>query len=168
MTNPGIRGDIRYGLRWGAPLAVVALILDQITKWIARDNLWHPKIRVEVVSFLDFVPVENRGVSFGLFQSEGSTGVWLISIFAIIVAAGLSIWMYSVRRRWPALALGLVIGGAIGNVIDRLHLSWVVDFIDFHISTWHWPAFNIADAAIVIGVGMLLIDGLFGPAKKPK
>ena len=95
-------------------------------------------------------------------------GVWLISAFALIVAAGLGFWLYRTRRKWPALALGLIIGGALGNVIDRLRLGWVIDFIDFHVNTWHWPAFNIADAAITVGVGMLLIDGLFGTAKKPK
>ena len=155
-------------IRLGAPLAALALILDQLTKWLARDNLWDPPIRVEVLGFLDLVPVENRGISFGLLQSEGGLGVWLISAFALIVAAGLGFWLYRPRRKWPALALGLIIGGALGNVIDRLRLGWVIDFIDFHVNTWHWPAFNIADAAITVGVGMLLIDGLFGTAKKPK
>ncbi|MBT3171638.1 MAG: signal peptidase II [Rhodospirillaceae bacterium] len=155
-------------IRLGAPLAALALILDQLTKWLARDNLWDPPIRVEVLGFLDLVPVENRGISFGLLQSEGGLGVWLISAFALIVAAGLGFWLYRTRRKWPALALGLIIGGALGNVIDRLRLGWVIDFIDFHVNTWHWPAFNIADAAITVGVGMLLIDGLFGTAKKPK
>ncbi len=92
----------------------------------------------------------------------------LISAFALIVSLGLGLWMSRVSRRWPALALGLIIGGALGNVIDRLRLGWVIDFIDFHVSTWHWPAFNMADAAITVGVGILLIDGLFGTAKKPK
>ncbi len=155
-------------IRFGAPLAVLALILDQVTKWLARDHLWDPPIRVELLGFLDFVPVENRGISFGLLQSEGGIGVWLISAFALVVAAGLGFWLYRTRRKWPALALGLIIGGALGNVIDRLRLGWVIDFIDFHVNTWHWPAFNIADAAIMVGVGMLLIDGLFGTAKKPK
>lgn len=155
-------------IRLGAPLAALVLILDQLTKWLARDNLWEPPIRVEVFGFLDFVPVENRGISFGLLQSEGGLGVWLISAFALVVSAGLGIWLYRTRRKWPALALGLIIGGALGNVIDRLRLGWVIDFIDFHVNTWHWPAFNIADAAITVGVGMLLIDGLFGTAKKPK
>ena len=155
-------------IRFGAPIAALVLVLDQVTKWIARDNLWDPPVRVELVGFLDFVPIENRGISFGLFQSDSGTGVWLISGFALIVAAGLGVWLYRARRKWPALALGLIIGAALGNVIDRLRLGWVIDFIDFHVNTWHWPAFNIADAAITIGVGMLLIDGLFTTAKKPK
>ncbi len=155
-------------IRFGLPFTLLALILDQVTKLLAYENLWQPPRRVELLGFLDLVPVENRGISFGLFQGEGSTGPWLISGFALILSAGLGIWLSRVKRRWPAAALGLVIGGALGNVIDRLRLGWVIDFIDFHVTTWHWPAFNIADAAITVGVGMLLIDGLFGTTKKPK
>ena len=155
-------------IRFGLPVIVLALILDQVTKLIVHDSLWQPPRRVELLGFLDLVPVENRGISFGLFQGEGSIGVWLISAFALIVSIGLGFWLSRVTRRWPALALGLIIGGALGNVIDRLRLGWVIDFIDFHVSTWHWPAFNMAAAAITVGVAMLLIDGLFGTAKKPK
>ena len=103
-------------IRLGAPLAALALILDQLTKWLARDNLWDPPIRVEVLGFLDLVPVENRGISFGLLQSEGGLGVWLISAFALIVAAGLGFWLYRTRRKWPALALGLIIGGGTSQI----------------------------------------------------
>ena len=155
-------------IRFGLLVTVPALILDQVTKLLVYDRLWQPPRRVELFGFLDLVPVENRGISFGMFQSQGNTGVWLISAFALIVSLGLGLWMSRVSRRWPALALGLIIGGALGNVIDRLRLGWVIDFIDFHVSTWHWPAFNMADAAITVGVGILLIDGLFGTAKKPK
>ena len=155
-------------IRFGLLVTVLALILDQVTKLLVYDRLWQPPRRIELFGFLDLVPVENRGISFGMFQSQGNTGVWLISAFALIVSLGLGLWMSRVSRRWPALALGLIIGGALGNVIDRLRLGWVIDFIDFHVSTWHWPAFNMADAAITVGVGILLIDGLFGTAKKPK
>jgi len=155
-------------IRYGLPVTVLALILDQVTKVLVYDRLWQPPRRVELLGFLDLVPVENRGISFGLFQGQGNTGVWLISAFALTVSLGLGFWMSRVSRRWPALALGLIIGGALGNVIDRLRFGWVIDFIDFHVSTWHWPAFNMADAAITVSVGILLIDGLFGTAKKPK
>ena len=155
-------------IRFGLPVIVLALALDQITKLIAHDALWDPPQRIELLGFLDFVPVENRGISFGLFQGDGEASVWLITGVALAVSAGLGIWLVRVDRRWPTLALGFIIGGALGNVIDRIRLGWVIDFIDFHVSTWHWPAFNIADAAIVVGVAMLLIDGLFGTAKKPK
>jgi len=155
-------------IRYGLPVTVLALILDQVTKVLVYDRLWQPPRRVELLGFLDLVPVENRGISFGLLQGQGNTGVWLISAFALTVSLGLGFWMSRVSRRWPALALGLIIGGALGNVIDRLRFGWVIDFIDFHVSTWHWPAFNMADAAITVGVGILLIDGLFGTAKSPK
>jgi len=155
-------------IRLGVPVIGLVLILDQISKLIAYDALWNPLRRVELLSFLDLVPVENSGISFGLFQGDDKTGVWLITGVALAVSAGLGIWLIRVDRRWPTLALSLIIGGALGNVIDRLRLGWVIDFIDFHVNTWHWPAFNIADTVIVIGVAMLLIDGLFGTEKKPK
>lgn len=155
-------------IRLGVPVIGLVLILDQISKLIAYDALWNPLRRVELLTFLDLVPVENSGISFGLFQGDDKTGVWLITGVALAVSAGLGIWLIRVDRRWPTLALGLIIGGALGNVIDRLRLGWVIDFIDFHVNTWHWPAFNIADTVIVIGVAMLLIDGLFGTEKKPK
>ena len=146
-------------IRLGVPVIGLVLILDQISKLIAYDALWNPLRRVELLSFLDLVPVENSGISFGLFQGDDKTGVWLITGVALAVSAGLGIWLIRVDRRWPTLALGLIIGGALGNVIDRLRLGWVIDFIDFHVNTWHWPAFNIADTVIVSGVGT---------AKKPK
>lgn len=155
-------------IRLGVPVIGLVLILDQISKLIAYDALWNPLRRVELLSFLDLVPVENSGISFGLFQGDDKTGVWLITGVALAVSAGLGIWLIRVDRRWPTFALSLIIGGALGNVIDRLRLGWVIDFIDFHVNTWHWPAFNIADTVIVIGVAMLLIDGLFGTEKKPK
>jgi len=155
-------------IRLGLPVIALAIILDQVIKLLAHEVLWDPPRRIELLEFLDLVPVENRGISFGLFQGNSETGAWLISGVALAVSTGLGVWLNRVDRRWPALALSLIIGGAIGNVIDRLRLGWVIDFIDFHVNTWHWPAFNIADAAIVVGVAMLLIDGLFGTAKKPK
>tara|TARA_B100000029_G_C17440267_1_gene911220 strand:- start:594 stop:1064 length:471 start_codon:yes stop_codon:yes gene_type:complete len=155
-------------IRLGVPVIGLVLILDQLSKLIAYDALWNPLRRVELLSFLDLVPVENSGISFGLFQGDDKTGVWLITGVALAVSAGLGIWLIRVDRRWPTFALSLIIGGALGNVIDRLRLGWVIDFIDFHVNTWHWPAFNIADTVIVIGVAMLLIDGLFGTEKKPK
>ena len=118
-------------IRFGLPVTVLALVLDQITKLLAYDSLWQPPRRVELLGFLDLVPVENRGISFGLFQGEGNTGVWVISAFALIVSLGLGLWMSRVSRRWPVLALGLIIGGALGNVIDRLRLGWVIDFIGY-------------------------------------
>ena len=105
--------------------------------------------------------VWNRGVSFGMFQS-GESGRWLLSAVAVAIVVGLLIWLRRVDVWWLGAGLGAVIGGAIGNVVDRLWYDEgaVADFFDFHVAGWHWPAFNVADAAIVVGVGLILLDGL--------
>ncbi|MDE0381040.1 MAG: signal peptidase II [Rhodospirillales bacterium] len=155
-------------LRLGLPVAAAVIAADQASKWAVRDALWDPQRRIEVTSFFNLVPVQNKGISFGLFQSEGA-GVWLIVGLALAVSAGLVVWLYRTRLRWPAWALGLVIGGAIGNVIDRLRLGWVIDFLDFHGGGYHWPAFNLADSAISVGVVMLVVQSfLMKPPKEPR
>ena len=155
-------------LRLGLPVAAAIVAADQVSKWAVRDALWDPLRRIEVTSFFNLVPVQNKGVSFGLFQSEGA-GMWLIVGLALAISAGLGVWLSRTRLRWPASALGLVIGGAIGNVIDRVRFGWVIDFLDFHGGGYHWPAFNIADAAISVGVVMLLVHSfLMKPHKEPR
>lgn len=153
-------------IKLGLPVAAGVVLLDQLTKYVARDALWEPERMVEVTSFLNLVPVENRGISFGLLESESGFGPWLIGGLALVVAIALLVWMARTRRVLPALALGLVVGGALGNVIDRARLGWVIDFVDIHAAGYHWPAFNLADAGITIGVGLLLIDALFRPRRK--
>ena len=155
-------------LRLGLALAAAAIILDQLTKWLAYDALWNPPQRLVVTGFFWLTPVENRGVSFGLFQADGGFGRWAIVIFAVVVSIGLGVWLWRSKRRWLAGALGLVIGGALGNVIDRVRFGWVIDFIDVHAGGYHWPAFNVADSAIVVGIAMLLLDSLIGPKKEPR
>ena len=155
-------------IRLGLPVAAAIIAADQITKWVVREALWDPLRRIEVTSFFNLVPAENRGISFGLFQSEGA-GMWLIVGLALAISAGLGVWMSRTRARWQACALGLVIGGAIGNIIDRVRLGWVIDFLDFHGGGYHWPAFNLADAAISVGVVMLIVFGfLMKPRKEPR
>ena len=155
-------------LRLGLAVAVAILIGDQVSKWAIRDALWDPPRRIEVTSFFNLVPVQNKGISFGLFQSEGA-GMWLIVGLALAISAGLGVWLSRTQQRWPACALGLVIGGAIGNVIDRVRLGWVIDFLDFHGGGYHWPAFNVADSAISVGVVMLLVHSfLMKPRKEPR
>lgn len=154
-------------LHVGLPVAAGVAALDQAAKWAARDALWEPPRRIDVTGFLALVPVENRGISFGLFQSEGA-GAWAITALALAIAAGLGVWLRATRLLVPAVALGLVIGGAVGNVIDRVRLGWVIDFLDFHGGGYHWPAFNLADAAICVGVFLLLAHGLLKPRKAPR
>ena len=135
-------------------LSVVAL--DQVTKLaiLGRDVVdIYPEM--EITSFLNLVLVQNKGISFGLF-SRYEIG-WLISILTIGIVVVLFIWMRKLERAILALPFSLIIGGAIGNLIDRLNYGFVVDFIDFHFFGWHWPAFNVADSAITVGVIFLLI-----------
>ena len=155
-------------LRLGLPVAAAVIAADQVSKWAVRGALWDPQRRIEVTSFFNLVPVQNKGISFGLFQSEGAA-MWLIVGLALAISAGLGVWLHRTRERWPACALGLVIGGAIGNVIDRLRLGWVIDFLDFHGGGYHWPAFNLADSAISVGVVMLVVHSfLMKPRKEPR
>lgn len=142
----------------GLGLGVLVVILDQVTKRWALSVLFDPPRRIEILPMLDFVPVWNRGVSFGLFSNSASWGPWALSGFALLVCAFMGAWLMRART-WPLIwGLGAVIGGAIGNVVDRVLYGAVVDFIDVHYGGWHWPAFNIADSAITLGVGLLLLD----------
>lgn len=151
--------------RLGLALAVLTAALDQATKLWALDVLFDPPRRVEVLPFLDLVPVWNRGVSFGLLASDSPWAPWLLGGFAVVVAAALVVWLHRTDSWVLAVGLGLVIGGAIGNAIDRALYGAVVDFFDAHWGAWHWPAFNIADAAITLGVGAMLLDA-FGVAPR--
>ncbi len=142
----------------GLALGVLVVVLDQATKVWALATVFDPPRRIEILPMLDLVPVWNRGVSFGLLSSASQWGPWLLSGFALVVCGFLLAWLARARA-WPLVwGLGAVIGGAIGNVIDRVRFGAVVDFIDVHYGAWHWPAFNIADSAITLGVCLLLLD----------
>jgi signal peptidase II len=142
----------------GIGLAVLVIVLDRLTKVWALEALFDPPTRIVVAPFLNMVPVWNRGVSFGLLASDSPWGPWLLGGFALAVSVALVIWLARAENRWLGAGLGLVIGGAVGNAIDRALYGAVVDFIDAHWGNLHWPAFNIADAAITIGVVLLLLD----------
>ncbi|MHA1600732.1 MAG: signal peptidase II, partial [Alphaproteobacteria bacterium] len=100
-------------------------------------------------------------VSFGLFGGETAWKPWLLSALAVAIVAALFVWLRRQPEPLLAVAVGLVAGGAIGNTIDRLRFGGVVDFLDFHLGGWHWYAFNVADAGVVVGVALLVLDGLF-------
>lgn len=144
----------------GLALAAAVLAADQLTKELALAHL-DPTRPLEVTSFFNLVLVWNRGVSFGLLAGTGGSAPWLLIGLAAAISALLVVWLRREPRSLPRAALWLVLAGAVGNVIDRLRHGAVVDFLDFHLSGHHWPAFNVADSAIVIGAGLLLFDGLF-------
>ena len=148
-------------LRWGGIAAAAVAILDQVTKALAHAALFSNPRVIEVTSFFNLVPVWNRGVSFGIFADGPEITRWLLTVFALVVSVILGLWMARGGRRLLVFGLALIIGGAIGNVIDRVRFGAVIDFVDLHAGGYHWPAFNIADAAIFCGVVMLIVENLW-------
>ncbi len=148
--------------RWGLTIAGIVAVLDQVTKILVVGWLGQAGAGVMVTPFFNLVFVLNRGASFGLFSSDSPWGPRLLSAFTIAVVIGLTIWLIRTADRWLGIALGLIIGGALGNLIDRLGQGAVVDFLDFHAAGVHWPAFNLADSAITAGVGIVLYGTLIG------
>lgn len=155
-------------LRLGLLVTAVVLVLDQLSKSWIRVVVMDPPRTIEVTSFFNIVYARNTGVSFSMFRADSQIGQWILSGVALAIVAGLLVWMRRLKRRWPVIALGLIVGGAVGNVVDRLRLGFVFDFLDFYWNGYHFAAFNLADTAITGGVAMLLIDGLSGRTEKAK
>jgi signal peptidase II len=143
-------------------LAALTIILDFATKQIA-ENLLDYAQPVYVLPVFDFTLLYNRGAAFSFLASESGWQRWLFTLIAISVSGVLCIWLMKLKQseKWLAAALSLVIGGALGNLYDRIAYGHVVDFIHVHWGASYFPAFNIADSAISIGAAMLLIDSLF-------
>lgn len=144
----------------------VILIADIATKRIMLDAIFDPPRIIAVLPVLNFAPVWNEGISFGFLASGGAWTRHGISLLAVIV----SIWLFFQLPdllKWQKIGASFIAGGAIGNAIDRQFYGRVVDFVDFHLGTWHYPAFNVADSAIFIGV-CLWIASLFIEARKTK
>lgn len=164
-ADSGASAAPRSRLAFGLALAVLVVLLDQASKLYVVHVLLDGRPKVEVTSWLNIILVLNKGVSFSLFSSDSELGRWVLTVVALIIAAVLTVWLARSPGRVTALALGLVIGGAIGNVIDRVRLGAVIDFVDFHIAAWndwHFATFNVADSSISCGVVVLLAASLFG------
>ena len=152
--------------RFGVIVAAIACVLDQASKLyllFVVDLANHP---LRLGPFFDFVLTRNTGISYGLFQTQGPTGQWVLLGFKALAVLLLWLWLARSQGRLTALSLGLIIGGAVGNAIDRLAYGWVADFVFFHVSSgnwrFNWYVFNLADVAIVAGVIGLLYDSLAG------
>ena len=136
---------------WFASISGITVILDLLSKNWMLDLIFSPPRQIVLTSFLNLTPVWNSGISFGLFQNQQLVGKLIIPVLAVLVV----LWLFFTLYELTALqrfAAGLIAGGAMGNVIDRLRFERVVDFVDVHIGTYHWPAFNLADSAIFLGV----------------
>jgi len=141
-------------------VALVALV-DQMSKWWIVHEVMQPPRTIPVSSFFNLVLVKNAGVTFGFLNHFDARWVfWFLLTVAGAILFLLGRWLWRTHSTPVAIGLSLIMGGAIGNVIDRLCYGVVIDFLDFHLGNYHWYSFNLADSAIVTGVGLLLLDGL--------
>ena len=149
--------------RWYT-LALLVVILDQVSKGVASSALDYAD-PVAVTFFFNWTLLHNPGAAFSFLSDAGGWQRWFFVAVSVVVGLVLVIWMGRLPRgdRWPLASLGLILGGAIGNLWDRLVHGYVVDFIQLHYGGWYFPAFNIADAAITVGAVILLADSFFRP-----
>ena len=161
------RADLRSAWRWFA-LAAAIVVADQIVKWLVLGH-FAPGEQRPLTGFLNLVLVFNKGAAFSLFAQMPGWQTPLLIGFAVI--ASIVVGWFIARdphKTVFCLGLALILGGAIGNVIDRLRFGHVVDFVDVHALGWHWPAFNVADSAISIGAVILILEGFIGREKRPE
>ena len=159
MTRPTRLGLVAYAL------AAAVIVCDQALKYWILDVFRLPeRFSTPVIGPFRLSMVWNRGVSFGFLNGDFGWTRWALALFSLAVAVGLAVWVRRVERPLPAVAVGLIIGGAVGNLIDRVRLGMVADFLDFSQLWFPW-VFNIADSAITVGVILLLWDALMAPRK---
>ncbi|MEW8509102.1 MAG: signal peptidase II [Candidatus Thiodiazotropha sp.] len=140
-------------------LSLLVIVLDQLTKQLAESALTLYE-SVRVLPFFDLTLLYNKGAAFSFLSDQGGWQRWFFIVLAIVVCTVLVGWLWRLKReeQWVAVALSLIIGGAIGNVIDRILFGQVIDFLHFHYQQHYFPAFNIADSAITLGVMIMLYD----------
>lgn len=153
-------------LRWYA-LALVVVALDLYTKNVASSSLQYAR-PVEVFSWFNLTLQHNTGAAFSFLSEAGGWQRWFFTVIAVVISVALSVWLYLLPRgQWLlGLSLGLILGGAIGNLWDRVTLGYVVDFISVHYQGWYFPAFNIADSAISVGAVCMLLDSFLNRGRE--
>lgn len=171
-------------------LIIDLIILDQLSKWAVTEYMIRPALNkaadsadfgapidlfswyietpsrlpfssIEVLPFFNIVMVWNQGVSFGMFSGGAAYAPYILSAMAVLISLVFTVWLTRSRSMLQSLAIAMVIAGALGNVIDRLRFGAVIDFLDVHAFGYHWPAFNIADSAICVGVFLLIVQSFF-------
>lgn len=152
----------------GLIVAVVVIIADQLSKYYVLHHFLGLNSYIQFGDYFNVVRAWNTGVSFSMFNDYGNIGAYVLSGIAIAVVVALFVWLRGEKNKAIQTALGMIMGGAIGNVIDRLRLGAVFDFLDFHIGENHWPAFNVADSFICIGAGLIILMSVIAKFKKNK
>lgn len=151
-------------LKW-LGLSLLAVLLDQITKlWVAHDMQLFQSI--EILPYVRLTYVHNTGAAFSFLSEAGGWQRWFFAALALVIGSVIAVWLTRLKAHETlmAVSLSLVLGGAIGNLIDRLAYGYVIDFLDIYVQSWHWPAFNVADSAITLGVVLMLLES-FGSGK---
>ncbi|MBC8412573.1 signal peptidase II [bacterium] len=144
-----------------ALVSTLVMVLDFVTKRIIVAKL-APYDSISVLPFLNIVYVENKGAAFGMFANLGNTFFIAISVIALL---SILFYLTKIPKGIELFSISLIFGGAVGNLIDRIMLGKVIDFIDFYIGTWHWPAFNVADSALTVGITLFIISTLIQPRR---
>ena len=152
----------------GFLLAGATLVLDQANKlWLMDVYDIAARQPVHLASFFDVVFARNPGISYSLLSATSPAARWALVAFTIVATVLIAVWLWRTNVTRLALGIGLVLGGALGNAIDRISYGWVADFYYFHVGAFHWYVFNIADVGIVAGVALMLLDSLLTPSAKP-
>ncbi|MFA6162072.1 MAG: signal peptidase II [Methylobacter sp.] len=150
-------------------LSLLALILDQASK-LAVDGSMKLYQSIQIMPYFNLTYVHNTGAAFSFLSEAGGWQRWFFAGLALVISVVIAVWLARLKKHETmlAVALALVLGGAVGNLIDRLVYGYVIDFLDVYYQDWHWPAFNIADSAITLGVVLMLAESFgFGRSKEP-
>ena len=151
----------------GFAVAAATLVVDQANKLFLLD-VYDIEIRqpLRLGPYLDVVMAKNPGISYSLLSARSAAGRWGLVAFVVVASGLIAWWLWRATTRLVGIALGLILGGAIGNAVDRFSYGWVADFFYFHVGSFHWYVFNLADVAIVAGVILLLLDALRPPTRR--
>lgn len=150
----------------GLAIAVIVVLFDQLSKYWMLHQVLAEKSIIEILPCFNLVKAWNTGVSFSMFNDGGMLGIVALSGLALVIVAFLLKWLWGENNRLIQISLGMIIGGAIGNVIDRISYGAVFDFLDFYWKNTHWPAFNVADSFICVGAMIIIIHSIFDNSKK--
>ncbi len=148
-------------------LALFIIVIDQLTKyWVTQIFVYGETL--ELLPVLNLTLVHNMGAAFSFLSDAGGWQRWFFAIISMVVSTVLVVWLYRLpsRQCLLAMAIALILGGALGNLCDRILLGYVVDFVDAHYQQHHWPAFNVADAAITLGAVLLILESLLAPKQR--
>ena len=148
-------------------ISALVIVIDQATKRVV-DTTMQLYQSIDLIPYFQLTYLRNQGAAFSFLSGAGGWQRWFFIGLAIIASVFICFWLKKLDRnqRWEAIAWSLVLGGALGNLIDRILYGYVIDFLDVYVGEWHWPAFNVADSAITVGVIMLLLDSFKPPSRK--